>query len=133
MSNIVNNIKSKLTHHSSHNQDGDNTHNPSVDSSAQDSGKGKEKGNEPTYSILPHPAKTNDPADLQPSGGLRSGGPMEAFHARDPHVPNDEIKRNMPLPASHEELQARQAALRTDNVGPEMPGQGTHHQQGHLL
>ena len=24
---------------------------------------------------------------------------MEAFHARDPHVPNDEIKRNMPLPA----------------------------------
>ena len=43
--------------------------------------------------------KTNDPADLQPSGGLRSGGPMEAFHARDPHVPNDEIKRNMPLPA----------------------------------
>ncbi|KAF8994040.1 hypothetical protein BDQ17DRAFT_1311813 [Cyathus striatus] len=70
--------------------------------------------NEPTYSIQPHPAKTNDPADLQPSGGLRNQGGMEAFHARDPYVPSKEIRDNLPEPLSREELQARTAALNND-------------------
>ncbi|KAF8901168.1 hypothetical protein CPB84DRAFT_1824765 [Gymnopilus junonius] len=131
MSNIVHNIKSKLTHSPKH-PENDNSHHSSVDHTREDNVKGKDRDNEPTYSILPHPAKTNDPADLQHSDGLRHGGTMEAFHARDPYVPSEEIKKNMPLPSSHEELQARQAAL-TQDIGPEMPGQGTHQQQGHLM
>ncbi|KAF9475751.1 hypothetical protein BDN70DRAFT_787947, partial [Pholiota conissans] len=60
--------------------------------------QGSSQSQDPTYSILPHPAKTNDPADLQPSGGLRNAGGMEAFHARDPYVPSEEIKKSMPAP-----------------------------------
>ncbi|TRM64332.1 hypothetical protein BD626DRAFT_547474 [Schizophyllum amplum] len=69
---------------------------------------------EGTVSIQPHPAKTNDPADLnppQPGGGLRHDGGMEAHHARDPHVPAPEIANNLPEPAGHDELRARQAEL----------------------
>ncbi|KIJ98371.1 hypothetical protein K443DRAFT_680797 [Laccaria amethystina LaAM-08-1] len=67
---------------------------------------------EPSYSIQPHPAKTNDPADLQPpGGGLKSGGVMAAHHARDPYIPSDQIKNNLPEPLSREELQARAAEL----------------------
>ncbi|KAL1739511.1 hypothetical protein HDZ31DRAFT_49273 [Schizophyllum fasciatum] len=69
---------------------------------------------EPTVSIQPHPAKSNDPADLnppQPGGGLRHDGGMEAHHARDPHVPAPEVRDNLPEPATREELQARQAEL----------------------
>jgi uncharacterized membrane protein YgaE (UPF0421/DUF939 family) len=36
---------------------------------------------------------------------------MEIFHARDPFVPTEEMKKNIPLPASEEELQTRQAEL----------------------
>lgn len=45
--------------------------------------------------------KSNDPADLQPSEGLRSTGSdaMAAHHARDPHVPSQEIRDNLPEPA----------------------------------
>lgn len=70
---------------------------------------------------------------------------MEAFHARDPYVPNEQIRNNLPEPLvrfpslvlppdtifmsrpaqSREELQARQAALAS-----EVPGHGT--QQGNL-
>lgn len=70
---------------------------------------------------------------------------MEAFHARDPCVPNEQIRNNLPEPLvrfpslvspetilmshlaqSREELQVRQAALAS-----EVPGHGT--QQGNLL
>ncbi|KIY52140.1 hypothetical protein FISHEDRAFT_70098 [Fistulina hepatica ATCC 64428] len=66
--------------------------------------------NEPTYSIQPHPAKTNDPADLQPKhqgGGLRGAG--HAFQAFD--VPGPQIPHDMPAAQSHDELQARQEQL----------------------
>lgn len=67
---------------------------------------------ETSYTIQPHPAKTNDPADLQPSnGGLKSGDAMAVHHARDPYVPSDQIKNSLPEPLSHEELQARSAEL----------------------
>ncbi|KAJ7220554.1 hypothetical protein GGX14DRAFT_675132 [Mycena pura] len=70
-------------------------------------------GNEPTFSILPHPAKTNDPADLQPgqTGGLASNPNEQAFHARDPHVPSQEVMAGLQQPLSREELQARQEEL----------------------
>ncbi|KAF8802358.1 hypothetical protein BYT27DRAFT_7196780 [Phlegmacium glaucopus] len=67
---------------------------------------------EQSFSIQPHPAKTNDPADLQPSGGLRQGNAMDAFYARGPHVPSEDILKNLPEPLSREELQAKQAALK---------------------
>ncbi|KJA21768.1 hypothetical protein HYPSUDRAFT_110536, partial [Hypholoma sublateritium FD-334 SS-4] len=67
--------------------------------------------NEPTFSILPHPAKTNDPADLQPSGGLRNNGAMDAFNTPGPFIPSEQIKNNLPEPLSHAELEARQASL----------------------
>ncbi|PPQ88167.1 hypothetical protein CVT25_005132 [Psilocybe cyanescens] len=125
MSNIVHNVKSKLTgSHSPNRSGGDhsaasNHHNEVKGNSGKDS-------NEPTFSILPHPAKTNDPADLQPPGGLRHNGPMDAFNTPGPYVPKDDIKNNIPAPASREELQARQAALRS-----EVPGHGN--QQGNIL
>ncbi|KAJ2919554.1 hypothetical protein MD484_g963, partial [Candolleomyces efflorescens] len=69
---------------------------------------------EQTFNILPHPAKSNDPADLQRdrNSGLQSGGaPTQAFHARDPYVPSVQIRNNLPPPLSREELKAKQAKL----------------------
>ncbi|TEB29630.1 hypothetical protein FA13DRAFT_1792947 [Coprinellus micaceus] len=93
-------------------------------SSNQNQNKGK-KG-EQTFNILPHPAKTNDPSDLSPShpqyqprkesrGHMtQSDAPIEAFHARDPYVPSEEIRNNLPQAASREEMHARQAQLNKD-------------------
>ncbi|KAJ6611178.1 hypothetical protein B0H10DRAFT_1661600, partial [Mycena sp. CBHHK59/15] len=72
----------------------------------------KAEGEEPTFSIQPHPAKSNDPADLQPAtGGLASDPNWQAFHARDPHVPTAQVMAGLEQPLSREELQARQAEL----------------------
>ncbi|RXW19536.1 hypothetical protein EST38_g6306 [Candolleomyces aberdarensis] len=72
------------------------------------------KEQEQRFNILPHPAKTNDPADLQRDrhSGLQSGGtPTQAFHARDPYVPSKQIRDNLPPALSREELKAKQAQL----------------------
>ncbi|TRM63073.1 hypothetical protein BD626DRAFT_457258 [Schizophyllum amplum] len=69
---------------------------------------------EQTFNILPHPAKSNDPADLNPphqGGGLRSNPIQGALHARDPYVPPPHIRNNMPEPKGRDELRARQAEL----------------------
>ncbi|KDQ52198.1 hypothetical protein JAAARDRAFT_101893, partial [Jaapia argillacea MUCL 33604] len=70
---------------------------------------------QPTYSIQPHPAKTNNPADLveppQTGGGLNTNPEIGAFHARDPYVPSKEIRDSLPEPATRDELRARQAEL----------------------
>ncbi|KAK7052249.1 hypothetical protein R3P38DRAFT_3172577 [Favolaschia claudopus] len=79
------------------------------------SGKSEQKNEsgEQNFSIQPHPAKTNDPADLMPeqTGGLASNPNAGAFHARDPHVPSQQVMAGMEKPLSREELQARQAEL----------------------
>ncbi|KIY69415.1 hypothetical protein CYLTODRAFT_488919 [Cylindrobasidium torrendii FP15055 ss-10] len=65
------------------------------------------KDAEPTYSIQPHPARTNDPADLQPNqpgGGLRSDPVMGAHNAKGPYVPD-----NLP-PALNSDDYARRTA-----------------------
>ncbi|OSX62077.1 hypothetical protein POSPLADRAFT_1046528 [Postia placenta MAD-698-R-SB12] len=70
--------------------------------------------NEPTFNILPHPAKSNDPKDLeppQPGGGLNSNPEQQAFHARDPYVPSADLLKNVEQPLSREELRARTAQL----------------------
>ncbi|KAJ2926107.1 hypothetical protein H1R20_g10983, partial [Candolleomyces eurysporus] len=75
------------------------------------------KEQEQRFNILPHPAKTNDPADLQRDrhSGLQSGGtPTQAFHARDPYVPSKQIRDNLPPALSREELKAKQAKLNKD-------------------
>ncbi|KAH6890070.1 hypothetical protein BKA70DRAFT_1328955 [Coprinopsis sp. MPI-PUGE-AT-0042] len=74
---------------------------------------GNKDNKEQSFHILPHPAKSNNPSDLQPQSGL-SDGPVQAFHARDPHVPSEEIRNNMPKASSREELQKRQAQLNAD-------------------
>ncbi|KAJ8579687.1 hypothetical protein M405DRAFT_835541 [Rhizopogon salebrosus TDB-379] len=70
---------------------------------------------EQQFGILPHPAKSNDPADLvggpRPGGGLSSKPDVHAFHARDPHVPNQEILNSLEAPKSREELHRRAEEL----------------------
>ncbi|KAJ6598439.1 hypothetical protein DFH09DRAFT_1131776 [Mycena vulgaris] len=68
---------------------------------------------DPTFSIQPHPAKSNDPADLMPpqTGGLASNPNEQAFHARDPHVPSQQVMAGLEEPLSREELQKRAAEL----------------------
>ncbi|KZT02869.1 uncharacterized protein LAESUDRAFT_660955 [Laetiporus sulphureus 93-53] len=71
--------------------------------------------NEPTFNILPHPAKSNDPKDLEPpqlGAGLNSNPEMQAFHARDPYVPSSELMKGVEEPLSREELHARSAQLK---------------------
>jgi len=57
------------------------------------------EGEEQTFNILPHPAKSNDPADLQKEsgGGLQSSqGAFGAFtSAPGPVVPNQEMLNNL--------------------------------------
>ncbi|KAI8970898.1 hypothetical protein BD414DRAFT_501546 [Trametes punicea] len=93
MSSIVNNIKDKV--------------------SGKNESSKQPQENEQTFSIQPHPAKTNDPRDLQPSlgGGLNTDPNVGAFHARDPYIPPPEIKNNMPPAMSREELRARAQEL----------------------
>ncbi|PIL27545.1 hypothetical protein GSI_10696 [Ganoderma sinense ZZ0214-1] len=72
------------------------------------------QGQQPVFSILPHPAKTNDPRDLQPSqpgSGLSNNAQFGAFHARGPYVPPQNILNNLPEPEGRESLQARQEEL----------------------
>ncbi|KAK0495671.1 hypothetical protein EDD18DRAFT_1354178 [Armillaria luteobubalina] len=69
---------------------------------------------ESTFSIQPHPAKTNDPSDLNPptqGGGLRSDPVMGAHHAKGPHIPKQDILNSLEQPLSREELRKRQAEL----------------------
>jgi len=89
MSNLINKIKEK-TSSSKRNQD------------------------EQRFTIQPHPAKTNNPADVegpQPGGGLTSNPEMQAHHARGPYVPSKDIKDNLEQPMNREELRARAAEL----------------------
>ena len=59
------------------------------------------------FNILPHPAKTNNPADLtsEPGehGGLQSAS-ANAYNARGPHVPSKEVAQGLEEPKSREEV-----------------------------
>jgi len=71
------------------------------------------KKQEQSFSIQPHPAKTNDPADLAkgPQSGNVHAGTGGAFHARDPHIPSEDILSRIEQPKTREELRARAAEL----------------------
>ncbi|KZV80112.1 hypothetical protein EXIGLDRAFT_781410 [Exidia glandulosa HHB12029] len=87
--------------------------------------KGAAPATEPTYSIQPHPAKTNDPSDLarpapgMPGGGLNQGmqqyPDVAPYAAKGPFIPPPEIAGNLDKPATREELHARTAALNGEN------------------
>ncbi|KAG6856682.1 hypothetical protein H0H87_001897 [Tephrocybe sp. NHM501043] len=72
-------------------------------------------GTEGTFSILPHPATTNDPQDLQrkrePGGGLQTSDPLAPHHAHGPVIPTREMLQNLEQPLSQDELRARAAEL----------------------
>ncbi|KAN0125836.1 hypothetical protein V8E52_001043 [Russula decolorans] len=69
------------------------------------------KQQEQSFTIQPHPAKTNDPADL--TGGPQAGTEayQKALHARDPHIPSEETLKSVEKPKTREELRARAAEL----------------------
>ncbi|KAJ7621233.1 hypothetical protein FB45DRAFT_928730 [Roridomyces roridus] len=88
----------------------------------------KKTEGEQSFSIQPHPAKSNDPSDLtEQTGGLASNPVEGALHARDPHVPSAQIMAGLEEPKvrlqspsstcllipfqSSEELAARKAEL----------------------
>ncbi|KAI9633172.1 uncharacterized protein MKK02DRAFT_39148 [Dioszegia hungarica] len=69
---------------------------------------------EQSFNILPHPAKTNNPSDLnsEPAahGGLQSAG-ANAYTAKGPHVPSADIANSLEQPKSREELKAEAEKL----------------------
>jgi hypothetical protein len=76
--------------------------------------KGHKTDEEQTFSIQPHPAKSNNPAELespQLGAGLNSNAEMQAHHARDPHIPSQQIMNSLEQPATREQLKARSAEL----------------------
>lgn len=70
---------------------------------------------EQQFTTLPHPAKSNDPADLvggsRRDAGLTSKPEFHAYHARDPHVPSKDIVNSLEAPLSREELHKRAEEL----------------------
>ncbi|KAH9828767.1 uncharacterized protein C8Q71DRAFT_863706 [Rhodofomes roseus] len=70
--------------------------------------------NESKFNILPHPARTNDPRDLEPpqlGAGLNSNPEQQAFHARGPYKPSQQVLQGVEQPRSREELKAQSAQL----------------------
>jgi hypothetical protein len=62
------------------------------------------------FNILPHPAKTNNPSDLnsEPAthGGLQSAS-ANAYNARGPHVPAAEVAEGLEKPKGRDEVVSR--------------------------
>ncbi|KAK4686997.1 hypothetical protein P7C73_g3128, partial [Tremellales sp. Uapishka_1] len=68
---------------------------------------------EQQFNILPHPATTNNPADLQDPathGGLQSSS-ANAFNAKGPFVPSKETAEGLEQPKTRDELKAEAAKL----------------------
>ncbi|TDL20348.1 hypothetical protein BD410DRAFT_791155 [Rickenella mellea] len=74
----------------------------------------KEGNKEQQFTIQPHPAKTNNPADLEPpqlGAGLNNKPEFSAHQTPGPYVPSAAIASNIEPPASREEMRARQVEL----------------------
>jgi len=72
------------------------------------------EGQEQSFSIQPHPAKTNDPKDLDRQGPIGAGyGPDSANmnYGPGPVMPDAQAQQNMPPVSSRDQLKARSAAL----------------------
>ncbi|KIJ56387.1 hypothetical protein M422DRAFT_63246 [Sphaerobolus stellatus SS14] len=76
----------------------------------------REESGEQRFSIQPHPAKTNDPSDLQrdppqPGAGLNSKPEIAAHYAHGPQILTKEAADSLGPAASPEELRRRQEEL----------------------
>ncbi|EJT49031.1 hypothetical protein A1Q1_01888 [Trichosporon asahii var. asahii CBS 2479] len=69
--------------------------------------------NRPEFTIQPHPAKTNDPRDLQRelAGGGPQTGAANVFNTPGIQLPNSAQAQNLEQPKSREELQAEMKKL----------------------
>ncbi|KAF8066724.1 hypothetical protein FPV67DRAFT_1449878 [Lyophyllum atratum] len=110
MSSFINKIRSKISRKGSP----EKSQTPQSSPSTGAQGQQEQSSEQPQYSIQPHPAKSNDPADLQRKEGLQSSDPMAAHHAREPHVPSREIQSNLEQPLGRDELRARGEELNKD-------------------
>ncbi|KAI0067094.1 hypothetical protein BV25DRAFT_1277146 [Artomyces pyxidatus] len=77
-------------------------------------------GSEQQFSIQPHPAKTNDPSDMQETGGMRSNPMPEGMMAPGPMIPTPEMVHSMDAPAPRDEMHARAAELNKIVMNPLM-------------
>ncbi|KAN0082579.1 hypothetical protein V8E55_008374 [Tylopilus felleus] len=69
---------------------------------------------EQRFNILPHPAKSNDPAELvggDADAGLAGNPAVMAHHARGPYIPSQELLNKLDAPLSREELKKRSEEL----------------------
>ncbi|KLO12333.1 hypothetical protein SCHPADRAFT_998237 [Schizopora paradoxa] len=85
--------------------------------------KSEEPVEEQRFSIQPHPARTNDPRDLQPGdeqdfmspgrGACSARAPLApgVFSMPGPVIPNAAQHQEIPPPSSRDELRARSAEL----------------------
>ncbi|EKM53268.1 uncharacterized protein PHACADRAFT_259497 [Phanerochaete carnosa HHB-10118-sp] len=72
------------------------------------------QGQEQQFKTQPHPAKTNNPGDLEPpqlGGGLNTNPELQAFHTPGPYIPNPTLLQNAGEPKTRDELHARSAEL----------------------
>ncbi|WVO16018.1 hypothetical protein L204_103683 [Cryptococcus depauperatus] len=68
---------------------------------------------EPSFNILPHPANTNNPADLNNDPGQHGGlqaVAASAYNAKGPHIPSGPIAESLEK-QSREELRAEAKEL----------------------
>ncbi|KAF7973349.1 hypothetical protein HWV62_15513 [Athelia sp. TMB] len=86
--------------------------------------KGDSNSSEQSFSIQPHPAKSNNPNELEAVNGqkwgggltserpdIQSGGGFQAHNAHGPQIPSQQLQAGLEEPASREELHARAAEL----------------------
>ncbi|KAI6112260.1 hypothetical protein EDD16DRAFT_1174155 [Pisolithus croceorrhizus] len=71
---------------------------------------------EPRFNIQPHPARTNNPADLDPRArrDFNENPAILAHHARDPYIPSQDVVNSLGAPLSREELKRRSEELNRD-------------------
>ncbi|KZP10992.1 hypothetical protein FIBSPDRAFT_962658 [Athelia psychrophila] len=86
-------------------------------------GESNDSSNEQSFSTQPHPAKSNNPAELEAVNGQKWGGGLtserpdlqaqgfQAHSAHGPQIPSQELQEGIEQPASREELRARAAEL----------------------
>ncbi|KAF8528394.1 hypothetical protein BU17DRAFT_80722 [Hysterangium stoloniferum] len=84
-----------------------------VTKSKNEGEKSPNPGNkEQQFHILPHPAKTNDPRDLQRSSiGLSSRREIATHYAHGPQIIQGDMASSLEQPLSREELRKRAEEL----------------------
>lgn len=73
------------------------------------------------FNILPHPATTNNPSDLNSEpkehGGLQSAS-ANAYNTPGPHVPDKAVAEGLEQPKSREEVCCRKSCPGIMLIGP---------------